>query len=129
MTEPLNAEWGAGAEEPQDIPVDVDLDLLDETLRKENVGAATTVRIDGKVVRVSHAKEWSATAMRAASAGDWDTWAREVIDDDDEFRIWVAADLKNYQVEAVFNECGRQSRMNMGKSGKRSGSRPSFQRR
>jgi hypothetical protein len=114
---------------PQDIPVDVDLDLLDDVLRKENVGSPTTVRIDGRVVHVSHAKEWSATAMRAASAGDWDTWAREVIDDDDEFRIWVAADLKNYQVEAVFNECGRQSRMNMGKSGKRSGSRPNFQRR
>lgn len=115
--------------EPQDIQVDVDLDLLDEVLRKENVGEPTTVRIDGKVVHIQHAKEWSATAMRAASSGDWDTWAREVIDDDDEFRIWVAADLKNYQVEAVFNESGRQSRMNMGKSGKRSGSRPNSQRR
>lgn len=123
----MTADFEAG---PQDsTPVDVDLDMLDDVLRKENVGEATTVRIDGKVIHVSHAKDWSATAMRAASSGDWDTWAREVIDDDEEFRIWVAADLKNYQVEAVFNECGRQSRMNMGKSGKRSGSRPNFQRR
>jgi hypothetical protein len=123
-------EWTPVDSAPEDsVPVDVDLDMLDDVLRKESVGNPTTVRIDSKVVHISHAKEWSATAMRAASAGDWDTWAREVIDDDDEFRIWVSADLKNYQIEAVFNECGRQSRMNMGKSGKRSGSRPNFQRR
>jgi len=129
VTEPLNTEWGAGAGVPQDVPVDVDLDLIDETLRKEVIGEKTTVRVDGKVIHVSHAKDWSSTAMRAASAGDWDTWAREVIDDDEEFRIWVACDLHNYQIEAVFNECGRQSRMNMGKSRRRSGSSPSSQRR
>lgn len=129
MTEPLSTEWGEGAEEPQEIPVDVDLDLIDETLRKESVGEATTVRIDGKVVHVSHAKDWSSTAMRAAAAGDWDTWAREVIDDDEEFRLWVSSDLHNYQIEAVFNECGRQSRLNVGKSRKRSGSHPNSRRR
>jgi hypothetical protein len=130
MNEPLSREWGAGAEEPQDeVPVDVDLDLLDEVLRKEYVGEAITVRIDGKVIHIAHAKEWSSTAMRAASGGDWDTWAREVINDDDEFKIWVEADLLNYQVEAVFDECGRQSRMNMGKSGRRSGSRRGTARR
>jgi hypothetical protein len=117
-------------EVPQDEqPVDVDLDAIDDVLRKEVVGEGVTVRIDGKVIHVSHAKDWSSSAMRAASAGDWDTWAREVIDDDAEFRVWVEADLKNYQVEAVFEECGRQSRMNMGKSRKRSGSRNRSQRR
>jgi hypothetical protein len=124
-----DGEWTPADSAPEDNPVDVDLDMLDDVLRKENVGDPTTVRLDNRVVHISHAKEWSATAMRAASSGDWDTWAREVIDDDDEFRIWISCDLKNYQVEAVFNECGRKSRMNMGKSGRRSGSRPSFQRR
>jgi hypothetical protein len=119
-------EW---VDAPEDeMPVDVDLDALDEVLRREAVGEQLTVRLDGKVVHVAHAKDWSSTAMRAASSGDWDTWAREVIDDDDEFRIWVDADLRNYQVEAVFNECGRQSRMNMGKSRRRSGS-PNHSRR
>jgi hypothetical protein len=115
---------------PQDEQsVDVDLDAIDDVLRKEVVGEGVTVRIDGKVIHVSHAKDWTSTAMRAASAGDWDTWAREVIDDDAEFAVWVEADLKNYQVEAVFEECGRQSRMNMGKSRKRSGSQNRSQRR
>jgi hypothetical protein len=123
MTEPLNDEWTSADPEPvDDTPVDVDLDLIDDILRKENVGQSTTVRIDGKVVHVMHAKDWSSTAMRAAANGDWDTWAREVIDDDDEFRIWVDSDLHNYQIEAVFNECGRQSRLNTGKSRRRSGS-------
>jgi hypothetical protein len=125
----MSTAFDAAEGPPEDVRVDVDLDMLDDVLRKESVGESTTVRLDGKVVHVSHAKDWSSTAMRAASAGDWDTWAREVIDDDDEFRIWVNADLHNYQIEAVFNECGRQSRMNMGKSGKRSGSQRNFQRR
>jgi len=123
MNEPLNPEWGKGAEPQEDEQVDVDLDMLDESLRKERVGQTITVRLGGQVVHIAHAKDWSSTAMRAASAGDWDTWAREVIEDDDEFAVWVDADLRNYQVEAVFDECGRQSRMNMGKSGRRSGSR------
>jgi hypothetical protein len=120
-------EW---REMPEDeTQVDVDLDQLDEVLRRENVGEATTVRIGGKVIHVSHAKEWSSTAMRAASTGDWDTWAREVIDDDEEFSMWVDADLLNYQVEAVFNECGRQSRLNTGKSRRRYGSQNHGRRR
>lgn len=127
MTEPLNQEWGAGAEEPEQV--DVDLDLLDESLRKERVGQRITVRLAGHVIHIQHAKDWSSTAMRAASGGDWDTWAREVIEDDNEFAAWVDADLRNYQVEAVFDECGRQSRMNMGKSGRRSGSPRGSQRR
>jgi hypothetical protein len=120
-------EWREVAED--DVPVDVDLDRLDEVLRKEAVGEKTTVKIDGKIIHVAHAKEWSSSAMRAASNGDWDTWAREVIDDDDEFRLWIEADLLNYQVEAVFNECGRQSRMNMGKSRRHSGSSNHSRRR
>jgi hypothetical protein len=67
--------------------------------------------------------------MQAASGGDWDTWARQVIEDDEEFKVWEGADLRNYQIEAVFKECGRQARMSMGKSQRRSGSRGRTRRR
>ena len=112
------------ADEPEDddVVVDLDLDAQDEQLRREAVGQPTTVRIGGAVIHITHANAWSSTAMRAAGSANWDTWAREVIDDDDEFALWVGADLQNYQVEAVFAECGRQARLNQGKSRVRSGS-------
>jgi hypothetical protein len=115
-------------DEPEE-EVDLDLDAQDEQLRREGLGKPSTVKLDGKVIHILHAGDWSSTAMRAASGGDWDTWAREVIENDEEYAIWSDADLKNYQIEAVFRECGRQARMSMGKSQRRSGSRRSTQRR
>lgn len=115
-----------------DLPeddVDLDLDALDDQLRRESLGTATTVKLDGTVIHIAHAGDWSSGAMQAASTGDWDTWAREVIDDADEFQAWEDADLRNYQIEAVFRECGRQARMSMGKSQRRSGSRRSTRKR
>ena len=103
--------------------VDLDLDAQDEQLRREGLGEPSTVKLDGKVIHILHAGDWSSTAMRAASTGDWDTWAREVIDDNNEYAVWNDSDLKNYQIEAVFRECGRKARMNQGKSQRRSGSR------
>jgi hypothetical protein len=126
MTEPLR---GVEPDEDEEVEVDVDLDLLSETLRREAVGEATTVRIDGTIIHIAHAGDWSSTAMRAAASGDWETWASEVIFDKDEFQTWMDADLHNYQVEAVFNECGRQARLNMGKSRRHSGSRRSSRRK
>jgi hypothetical protein len=125
MTEPLR-EVGP---DDDDIEVDVDLDLLSDTLRKEAVGESTTVRIDGTIIHVAHAGDWSSSAMRSAATGDWEAWAREVIFDDEEFQAWVDADLHNYQIEAVFNECGRQARLNMGKSRRQSGSRRTSRRK
>lgn len=124
MTQPLRP-----AEEPEEESVDLDLDAQDEALRREAVGAPTTVRIGGKVIHVTHANAWSASAMRAAGTANWDLWAREVIEDDDEFRAWVESDLQNYQVEAVFAEAGRQARLNQGKSVARSGSRRNTKRK
>jgi hypothetical protein len=125
MTYPNDLSPVPDPDEPEldDEAVDVDLDDLDDALRREAVGQSTSVRIDGKVIHVTHAGDWSSSAMRAAGNGDWDTWAREVIEDAGEYRTWVEADLHNYQIEAVFLECGRQSRMNLGKSQRRSGSR------
>jgi hypothetical protein len=117
-------------EEPEEIEdVDVDLDELDEGLRAEAIGKSTTVRIDGKVIHIIHAGDWSSSAMRAAANGDWETWAREVILDDKEYQTFMDADLRNYQVEAVFEQCGRQARMNMGKSRGPRGSRRNSRRR
>jgi hypothetical protein len=114
----------------QDVPeVDLDLDMMDEQLRKERVGKPVTVRLDGTVIHITNAADWSSSAMELASTGSWTGWAREVIEDDDEYKAWVGADLKNYQVEAVFDECGRSSRLDAGKSRKQSGSRRGSQRR
>ena len=124
MTEPLRPVG-----ESDETDVDQDLDALDEQLRREAVGKPTTVKISGNVIHVTHANAWTSTAMRAAGTAQWDTWAREVIDDDEEFALWVGADLQNYQIEAVFAECGRQARLNQGKSRGPSGSRNRSKRR
>jgi hypothetical protein len=118
-----------GRQEDQDQEVDLDLDALDEQLRREGLGEPSTVRVDGAVIHIMHAGDWSSTAMRAASSGDWETWAREVIEDDAEFETWTEADLHNYQIEAVFRECGRQARLSSGKSQRRSGPRRNTRRR
>jgi hypothetical protein len=101
--------------EAQSEEVDLDLDA-DDALLREAVGKPTTIRVDGKVIHIDHAAEWSNTAMAAATQGDWDTWAREVINDDSEFEDFVAANLVNYQLEAIFTECGKLARTTMGKS-------------
>jgi hypothetical protein len=113
------------AEEPEDDDVDVDLDIISETLRKERVGKPTTVRVDGVVIRIINAADWSSTAMSAASSGNWPTWAREVIPDNEEYQAWAAADLHNFQIEAVFQQCG----MSMGKSRGPSGTRKRSRKR
>jgi hypothetical protein len=118
------------ADVPEDEePVDLDLDDLDDSLRDERLGKATTVRIDGAIIHVLHAGDWSSSAMRAAGIGDWDTWAEQVIPDPEEFKLWDAADLRNYQIEAIFQECGRKARMTMGKSRRSGGSRPRSRRK
>jgi hypothetical protein len=119
----------AGQDEPDDEVIDVDLDSIDEDLRRERVGEQTSVKIDGKIIHILHAGDWSSSAMRSASTGDWEGWAREVIEDDGEFRVWIDADLHNYQIEAVFDQCGRAARMNAGKSQRRGGSRRNSPRR
>jgi len=103
--------------------VDLDLDLVGDSLREERVGKPTTVRIDGVVVHVQHAAAWSSSAMRAAGVGNWEEWAEAVIGDKEEFAHWLDADLENWQIEAIFQACGRKARINMGKSPRPGGSR------
>jgi hypothetical protein len=109
--------------------VDLDLDLITPALRDEAVGKPTTVRIGGTVIHVMHANDWSSSAMRDASNGRWEEWARSVIEDNEEYRAWLDADLRNFQIEAVFTQCARQARLNQGKSARLSGSRNRSRRR
>jgi hypothetical protein len=105
--------------------VDVDLDSMETAA----AGKPTTVKLDGVIIHIQHAGDWSASAMRAAASADWDSWARAVIDDDTEYQVWEDADLTNNQVEAVFIQCGRSARMSAGKSARRSGQRRSTLRK
>jgi hypothetical protein len=106
------------------VPVSVDLDLDAEDARlREAVGASTSVRVNGNVIHVDHASVWPNRAMRAAVRGDWDEWAEAVIRDEKELDVFRDADLKNYQIEAVFTECGKNAQSDQGKS--RPASKPS----
>lgn len=122
------AELHPAGEGPEE-EVDVDLDLISDALRRESVGEPTTVRVDGQVIHIAHAADWSSSAMQAAASGNWEAWAREVIGSGEEYQIWLDADLHNFQIEAVFDQCARQARLTMGKSGRRSGSRNPSRRR
>lgn len=95
----------------------IDLDLTTEDKRlREAVGEPTTVKIDDVVVHILHAAEWPSSSMRAATRGDWDVWADGVIPDDDERNAFIDADLANYQLEAVFELCGKAANAKAGKS-------------
>ena len=103
---------------------DLDLDEMQEVS-----GDPITVRLEGSVIHIMHAGDWTASAMRAAANGDWDAWAREVIESNDEYQVWEDANLRNSKIEAVFAEVGRRSRMSMGKSKRPSGSRRSTRKK
>jgi hypothetical protein len=106
----------SGANE-QDGYEEVDLDLTaDDKRLREAVGKPTTVRIDGVVIHILHAAEWPSSATQAAAKGQWDDWMDGVIPDDDERMAMIDADLTNYQLEAVFEECGKAANMKLGKS-------------
>jgi hypothetical protein len=114
---------------PLDSTDDEDIDVDLDAMQDEAAGTPTTVKLDGTIIHIQHAGDWTSTAMRAASSGDWDAWARSVILDDIEYQVWEDADLTNNQVEAVFTQCGRSARMSAGKSQKRTGSRRSTRRK
>lgn len=118
--------------EPQDVTdevVDLDLDLEGEQLRNERVGKSITVRVGGSIIHILHPGAWSSSAMRGAGNGDWDAWAQGVIEDPDELKLWTELDLENYQIEAVFEKCGENARLPVGKSRKRSGSQARMRKR
>ena len=113
----------------EDEEIDLDLDAEGERLRQERVGEPTKIKVGGKIIHIRHAGAWPGSAMRGAGQGDWDSWAEGVIDDPDELKVWFALDLENYQIEAVFQKCGENARVTMGKSQRRSGSRTTMRKR
>lgn len=114
MSEMQGVEYQQAAGLDEEV-VDLDLKAEDARLR-EAVGTPTTVKIDGKVIHIAHVAEWSGSAMRAATSGNWDEWASEVIADDEEREHFIDADLMNYQLEAVFDMCGKKGNVKQGKS-------------
>jgi hypothetical protein len=106
----------------QDNEQEFDLDLKAEDSRlREALGTPTKINLpDGGAIHVAAIGEWNGAAMKAAAQADWDSWAAEVIDDEDELQAFLDADLQNYQLEAVFEACSRTGGV-QGKS-KRSGS-------
>jgi hypothetical protein len=116
-------------EEHEEVEVDIDLDEMQDQLHAEAVGKATTVRIDGKVIHIMHAGDWTSTAYRAMMNGDFDTWAQEAILDERELKVWQDADLRLFEMEAVVTQCARTSRLGLGKSRKSSGSSRRTRRR
>jgi hypothetical protein len=114
-------------ESQDDEPEEVDVDL--DAIGDEVAGEPTTVKLSGTIIHILHVGDWTSSAMRAAASGDWNTWAREVIEDDKEYQVWEDANLRNTRIEAVFDQCSRQARMSAGKSQRRTGSLHGTRRR
>lgn len=108
-------------------PVDLDLDAEDVLLR-EAVSRPITVKVAGKVITVPHPDAWPHAANEAAFRADFSTWARGALSDED-FKAFVAANLRNYQVQAIFKHVNRRNGTDPGKSPGSRGSSKSTRRR
>ncbi len=97
--------------------VDLDLDAEDKRLR-EAVGRDTVIRLKGEVVHIAHTLTWSNVAMDACIAGDFTTWAGEVIHDEAELEHFLGANPTIYQYEAAFKQCADSSGLDLPKSSK-----------
>jgi hypothetical protein len=96
---------------------DFDLDAEDNRLR-EAVGRPTAIRVKGKIVHFGHALTWSGNAMDAAVAGNFSVWAAEVIEDEEELEHFLLTKPMAYQYEAIFEQCGKTSGLDIPKSSK-----------
>ena len=114
------------APDPDD---DVDLDLdAEDTLLREAIGRPLTVRVAGEVITVPHPTDWPHTANAAASRADFTAWAEAVLSDAD-YKVFLAADLRNYQVNALFEHVNKRAGVGPGKSPNSRGSSRNKQRR
>ena len=99
--------------DPED-DVDLDLDAEDQLLR-EAVGQPLTVRLAGKVISVPHPTDWPHTANTAAARADFSAWAQAVLTEQDH-DVFLAANLRNYQVNALFESVNKRAGVGPGKS-------------
>lgn len=101
---------------PEGQEFDLDLEADDAKLR-EAVGDPTVINLKGgHIIHVAHVAEWSSAAMEAASKGNWDDWADQVIHDDKERDLFDDANLAAYQLNAIFEACGKAGGVGSGKS-------------
>jgi hypothetical protein len=116
------------SEELEGVVIDFDLDKEDALLR-EAVGKSTFLRIQGSVIEVMHPSLWSTKAMDAISDARWHVWARDCIEDDDQYDAFVEANLRNYQMKAIYERCGKDGGKDLGKSKRRAQSSRGTQKR
>ena len=101
--------------------VDLDLDKEDAALR-EAIGQSTIVKVRGVVVEFEHPSLWSTTAMNAVNKADWLGWAEEVILSVDQFKHFKGCNLRNYQMQAIFERLNKDAGEDLGKSSESDGS-------
>jgi hypothetical protein len=119
----------AGAQDDDLEPEDVDLDLdAEDMLLREAIGQPITVKVGGKIITVPHTSEWPHIANTAAGRADFGTWAAAVLSDAD-FETFTKANLKNYQMTALFSKIHRRTGSGPGKSPSSRGSSKSTRRR
>jgi len=99
---------------PDDDDIDLDLDAEDVLLR-EAVGQPLRVKVGGKVIEVPHPSDWPHTANTAAARTDFGGWAAEVLSEEDH-KVFLAANLRNYQINAIFESVNRRAGVGPGKS-------------
>lgn len=99
---------------PEDEDVDFDLDAEDVLLR-EAIGQPVRIKVGGKVIEVPHPTDWPHTANKAATGSDFAGWAAEVLSPED-YKVFSDANLRNYQINAIFEQVNRRAGVTPGKS-------------
>lgn len=95
--------------------VDLDLDKEDAALR-EAIGQSTLVRVRGIIIEFEHPSLWSTTAMNAVNNADWIGWAKEVIVSVEQLKHFESFNLRNYQMQAIFERLNKDAGSDLGKS-------------
>lgn len=70
--------------------------------KKEATGELVQGELAGKVIYVPPVKKWRASALHAMREGDFDTWARTTLEDDD-WDIWNETDPTVEDIEGFFS--------------------------
>lgn len=69
--------------------------------QKEATGELVQGELAGKVIYCPPVKKWRASALHAMREGDFDTWARTTLEDDD-WDVWNEADPTVEEIEGFF---------------------------
>jgi hypothetical protein len=105
-------------DEEEELEVSLDLVAEDEALRAEAVGEPTRVRLASGIITIPHIKTWEYSHTRFHDMGAFDDWASAVLSADD-FKIWKAAHLENYQVDRIVSRMLELARVPAGQGNSR----------